>query len=550
MSPPGVRPRPLGAALAAVVLLVACRGAEPPPRPTNLVILSVDTLRYDALAHAGGPVPTPRIDSLASGGTVFTHAIAPMPRTTPSLGSLLTGLWPKRHGSREVGDPIREVPTLAELLRIRGFQTFAVSTNDSASPKQHLDRGFDHFVSYQDLLARHGDNLYRDLTEVPADRPGWASATTGAALELLGNRDPDRPFFLWAFYFDPHFLYRPPEPWQNGVTADRCWALYNAYDSKRDRAGEIFANVGGVASEAAEDCRRLYDAEVGYVDQQIGLVLDALDAEGLRDETLIVFTADHGENFGEGGLYFEHGDNAHDAAIRVPLVFAGPGIAVGQQDAGAVSLTDVVPTVLTVLGVPETKRPPLDGEDLSRRLRPGAGPSRRDTGRIVFSESASALWNQKVDEVVTGRDWWRICINGPRFTLCEIPKEAPGVFLLYDHELDPGLDHDIAAEHPEQVVALQALWSRWPLESARDRVARTARFKLIETPKLEGGYTRILVDLTRDAEEARNVSAEHPEVFRALGAALDEWTADIPDVEPRPYDPELEETLRSLGYIR
>ena len=532
------------AGLLAATILGGC--SEPAPR--NLLLISVDTLRADAIGASGNPeARTPNIDRLAAEGTYFTSAIAPIPRTTPALASLLTGLWPHRHGSRDVGDPILEARTLAEALQGHGYVTLAMSTNDSAGPKQGLDRGFDHFATYRQLIDAHGDRLYRDLTDVPPDGVGWASATTRRALELIDLAPAGEPYFLWVFYFDPHFLYRPPSPWQDDIDAERCWQLYEHFSEHRRQAGQVFSDVGGVATEAMDACRRLYAAEVAYTDHEIGLLLAALGERRRLDDTVIVFTADHGENFGEGGLYFEHGDNAHDAGLRVPLIFSGSGVEKGKRDAGAVSLVDVAPTALALLELPVPDG--LDGLNLSGRLRPGAGPGPEHRRRVVFAESATPVWNEAVEHVTTGRTWWRVCVNGPRYALCEIPNEAPGVYALYDHVADPALSEDVAAEHPEEVAALLEAWQSWPPESARQRVAQTAEFKLVETPLLEGGYEAKLYHLETDPLETIDVSAEHAQVFRHLRSQLAQWTADLPDPSPRLPDPELEETLRSLGYV-
>lgn len=517
--------------------------------PLNIVVISVDTLRADALGITGdASATTPHIDSLAARGTWFTEAIAPIPRTTPALASFHTGLWPQHHGSRDVGDAIGEVATLAEILNERGYTTLAVSANASAGPDQGFDRGFDHFVTYGDLVDRYGKNLYRDLTDVGPEQPGWATVVNEQVLNLVDEAPSDEPFFLWAFYFDPHFQYRPPSPWQDDVAAESCWQLYEYFEARRKLAGQVFSDVHGVASEALEDCRKLYAAEIAYTDFEIGRLLAALEERGRLRNTVVVFLADHGENFGEGGLYFEHGDNAHDAGLRVPLAFAGPGVEANKRDRGPVSLVDVTPTLLGLLGLDGLAQG-MDGIDLTSRLRPGGAPDRAARQRVVFAESATAVWNEAVEHVTTGRTWWRVCINGPPFTLCEIPKEAPGEFLLYNHEEDPGLLQDIASNHPEVVEELRAAWQHWPHESARQRVARTAGFKLVEFPLLEGGYEAKLFYLPDDPAEEVNVAGEYPEVFEYLHAALARWTANLPPMPERQADPELEAVLRSLGYV-
>lgn len=539
---------------ARALVLGACLGllgcGEEIPKPKNLLILSVDTLRADAIGAAGYPkARTPHIDRLVAEGTYFTTALAPIPRTTPALGSLLTGLWPQRHGSREVGDPIRkEVVTLAQILSRRGFATMAVSANDTAGPKQGLDRGFERFITYRDLIANHGDHLYRDLTEIPPDNPGWATVVTDQALALLRSTPSDRPFFLWTFYFDPHFLYRPPKPWQGEVAAERCWELYEYFQDHRGESGQVFSDVGGVATRALEDCRRLYDAEIAYTDAEIGRLLTALAEMDKLEETLILFVADHGENFGESGLFFEHGDNVHDAGLRVPFVWRGPGIASGRRDQGVVSLVDVLPTLLELLGVPKEERPTLDGVDLTPRLGSDA-PVRAAERRVVFAESATAMWNEAVRHVTTGRTWWRVCINDERFSLCEIPHQEPGVYRLYDHVADPKLSRDVSSDHPAAVTKLRAASTRWPPETARERAAHTGRFKLVQVPQLEGGYATHLYDLEADVVEEVDVSERYPKVRSYLLYELERWATTLPGAVERTPDPELEATLRSLGYL-
>ncbi len=517
-------------------------GSEETAEPTGILILSVDTLRYDVLGFAGG-TETPVLDGLAAAGTSFSHAMAPMPRTTPALGSLLTGLWPQNHGSREVGDPlVAHVETLAQRLQAAGWTTMAVSVNDSAGPKQGLDRGFERFVSYRDLLTRVGDDLYHEKSPSGPRGTGWATATTDAALRLVDESVADQPWFLWTFYFDPHFVYRPPAPWQDDLEAQGCWELYASYAERTHRGGEIFADIGGVASAALEDCWKLYEAEVRYTDHEIGRLLAGLETRGLLEDTLIVFTADHGENFGEAGLFFEHGDNGHDAGLRVPLVFKGPRVAAGRVDPTAVSLVDVLPTLLGQVGL-TTDSAAVDGEDLGLRLAPSASLP-PDASRIVFAESASALLNEAREPLITGRLGSRVCVNSETTTLCR----QHGELELFDRTLDPGLVDPQPAPATVATESLVAILDRWPAESARERVARTTRFKLIQFPRPEGGYRSELYDLA-GAGEGKDVSAEHPTVLEGLTAALEDWAAGIPRQVEREPDAELEESLRNLGYV-
>ena len=506
---------------------------------SDVILITVDTLRLDRLGYAGyAAASTPNIDRLASEGTVFTQATTPMPRTTPALASLMTGLWPHHHGSREVGEPRVAGVTLAEVLRHHGYETLAVVANSVAGPAQHLNTGFDRFVTPRQLQRRYGGRLAAGV-EVAADRLGLAEATTAQALSMLRDIPDSRSVFLWVLYFDPHLPYWTPS--SRPEDAPRRW------EANRRERGATFADIDGEASRALADCSRLYDQEVAYTDRAIGQLLEGLQALDRFEGAVVVFTADHGENLGEGGLFFEHGDNVHDAALRVPLVFRGPGIAVGHSDAAPVSLIDVAPTLLATLGLAADDLTSLDGVDQSNRLEPGAAAA---SGGVAFAESASALWDVAVAHVTSGTPETRTCLNGARYSLCSSAADASGVFGLYDHDRDPRLLHNVAAEHPGEVARMRDLWTVWPPGSARYLVARSPTHKLVLSPRLEGGYTRALYDLLSDPTETVDVAGQYPEIVSDLLARLDHWRFGMQPARTSMLDRGIDRTLRGLGYVR
>jgi len=538
---------PFVAALALCALaLVACRGR--PARPPDVVLVTVDTLRADDLGYTGGrDARTPNIDRLAALGTRFTSATTPLPRTSPALASLLTGLWPKHHGSLEVSEPLEHGTSLAERLRARGYRTVGVSANLAAGRHEGLDRGFDEFVGAADLKRLYADRLYRDGTRVPPTGVGWAQAAVDSAVERVDAVPLEQPLFLWVHFFDPHVLYRPPSPWQDQVSAPKCWALYKRYvDERPDLSWQAFMDFHGVASVAVDDCRALYRAEIAYVDDEIGWLLGAVLRRG--PAPLVVFTADHGESFGEWGVFFEHGEDVHDAGIWVPLVVAGRGIAVGRVDRGAVSLVDLAPTILSLLGMADAARD-LDGVDLSPRLLRGGAPAGERDRRVVFAESANVLRNPITHAILNGRPSERACVVGPRYTLCDWTAGRPIAPQLFDHVADPGLHDDVAARHPAALAELLAARRRWPPMTARQRAAITPRYRLVETPRLDGGYDRALYDVEEDPGETHDLAATLPEIVEQLAGDLERWAAPIPVRAESPPDRELERRLLELGYI-
>ena len=500
-------------------LLVGVAACAAEPTPPDLILVTVDTLRPDRLAA----VDTPNLDLLAARGTSFSQATTPFPRTTPALASLFTGLWPQHHGSREVFEPFHSGDTLAELLRGHGYATVGVTSNSAAGSRQNLDRGFEHFVDLPDREDVHGDRV------------------TQAALRLAGNAPAGKPLFLWVHYMDPHHPYAPPTEFPQ-PRAPRCRRLMDDTRAGRVTKGQMLANRDGVSEAALAECRQLYDAEIAYTDAQFGALLEGLSKLGRTEAALVVFTSDHGENFGEGGLYYEHGSNLHDAALRVPLMIAGPDIASRRDDA-VIRLEDLMPTLLRLVGVPAERVPRTDGVDVSARLR---GESVAANDLVALSESGSALHVESRREIFSGRARGRHCFNGPRFALCRSPGEAPG---LFDTQADPARRVDVSDRHPEMKRLLLEASHSWRPEEPRRRAARTASFKLVEHPLLSGGHRRALYDLAADPSEERDVSAAHPEVAARLAAALERWTATLPPARTPERDEQQLEALRTLGYI-
>jgi arylsulfatase A-like enzyme len=327
----------------------ACRGsssgpdrqsAPPDPAvPRSLLIVTIDTLRADrigAYGYAAGR--TPAIDRLAARGVRFDRAFAPAPITLTSHASLLTGLYPPGHGARHNGMRVAPgVGTLAEILKAHGFATGAFVGAFPLDRRFGLDRGFD---LYSDTMPRAPDG------RVQNERPGDEVVDAARAwLANLAGRE-QSPFFLWLHLFEPHAPY--------------------VADPARGPAGR---------SLPASD---RYDDEIARADGLVGRIVEVLGARAAS--TLVVFTSDHGEAFGEHGE-IAHSVFVYDTTLRVPLIVAGPGIQAGLVAAGAVSLVDVVPTVLDLLKLP---RHDTDGVSLRGTL---AGEAPEIRGREVHRRS-------------------------------------------------------------------------------------------------------------------------------------------------------------------
>jgi arylsulfatase len=515
----------------AVLAAVVGRFAAKPARRPNVFIISVDTLRVDRLGVYGHTAArTPNIDGLAEGGILFTQATTPLPRTTPALASLFSGLWPQHHGSREVAQKINDdIPTLAEILRRNGYTTLGVSGNVVASPRQGLDRGFDRFFSPAELkhIAARG--------------------ITKRTLDEVARMPADKPLFLWLHYIDPHYQYRPPKRWKDQPEAHPCRELMADATGDRWLAGEVHDNRDGRSEAALPACLELYDAEIAFADYHIGRLLGGLQEVGRLDDALVVFTSDHGENMGEKGLYYEHGPSVHDASMRVPLIIHGPDLP-AKIDDEAIRLEDLMPTLLAYLGIGTEDWPPMDGIDLSKRLLRRRGRPKKDEVPLAFTEGSSSLHANTFHRLRSGARGGLSCVNVGNYSLC---AERNGKRRLYDHEADPDLEVDLSDRFPRRRRQLFKVWRHWPPESARERTARTPRFKLVEYPDPGGGYRRALYDLETDPAETTDVTEDHPQVFIELRTALDRWTSSIEEGSPNTdRDEETLEALRALGYLK
>lgn len=307
---------------------VPSKPPKPPAAPRSLVLITLDTTRADHLGAWGWPhARTPNLDALAARGTRFARCDTAAPITLPSHATILSGLYPPRHGVRDNGTFVLppKVETVAEGLAARGYDTAAVVSAVVLARRHGLDQGF---RLYDDDLEAG----YAAGTEV-AERT--AEATTTAALAAAGKLR--GPFFLWVHYFDPHDEYRPPSRF-----ADRA-------------AGP----------------HRLYDGEIAYMDEQIGKLL-----AGLPKDVTVAVVGDHGEMLGEHGEE-HHGLLLYSGVRRVPLLLAGPDVPSGKTSDCLVRTADLAPTLLALAGAPVPQG--LDG----RGLLPL--PSRCD--RTSYSES-------------------------------------------------------------------------------------------------------------------------------------------------------------------
>ncbi len=301
----------------------------------NILLITADTLRGDAAGCYGNKIiKTPAIDSLASRGIVFDSAYSPIPQTSPSHASLLTGRYPTTLGTLDNGMVLGEKwTTLAEFLKKRGYRTGAiVSGYPLESNISGLDQGFD---IYDDEFTREVNGEY---TEKPAKE------VTTRALDFLKNKKTDsRPYFLWVHYYDPHGPYKPPPSFQSPYEGKTN--LFDAGETSGEVSIPEYQKFNNRSEPAAY--RSAYAAEITYLDKELGRMLEEVN----RKTTAVVFTADHGESMGEHSIYFDHGQNLYQENIHIPLIVDLPGMKSSGRFQRITELTEIAPALARWCGL-------------------------------------------------------------------------------------------------------------------------------------------------------------------------------------------------------
>jgi choline-sulfatase len=373
-------------------------GPPPPPAARHLVLVTIDTLRADHVgAYGGDRSATPRLDAIAAAGAIAPEASAHAPLTLPSHASLFAGRLPPALGIHDNISARRmpDVPLLAEVLKKTGFATGGFVSSIVLGAFTGLDRGFD--VYSDEFETQSGEPQLLSMVQKRGD------VVTSDALEWLARaraRPADR-IFLWVHLFDPHDPYEPPEPYASRYSG------------------------------------RAYQGEVAWTDELVGRLDDGLARLGMRGETLLVVTSDHGEGLGDHGELL-HGYFVYQSTLRVPFLVRGPGILPGTRLGVTLRLVDVYPTVLEMLGVQPPVAKELDGRSLASALRGGTQPEEAGT----YAESLVPLvhfgWS---DLRVLREGKWKY-IAAPR------PE-------LYDLTNDPGETTNVVAAHRPRVDAMR-----------------------------------------------------------------------------------------------
>jgi arylsulfatase A-like enzyme len=380
------------------------RGLAPDRTKPNVLLIILDTVRAASLSlHGNGRPTSPRLDALAGRSTVFDLAIAPAAWTLPSHGSMFTGRWPHELVA-DWHTPLSDrFPTIAEVLRAKGYLTAGFVANHFYTTRQSgLERGFIHYediaINPKEILRssllgqvavgilQHG--RYKFQPERSTHRKQADEIRTSF---LDWTREADhRPWFAFLNFFDAHKPYRVP-----------TGALNTASDSQKVDAG--------------------YEESIRYLDTEVGRVLDGLEQRGELANTLVIITSDHGEQFGRHDL-FGHGNSLYRDVIWVPLLIHFPSrVPTGLRVSRPVSLRDLPRTILDLLGVPDS-------------TFPGVSLSQAWSGSASYPDTALAELLLALDDVksVTKPPMYALVTQTHQYI-----RQSDGTKELFNFQLDP-----------------------------------------------------------------------------------------------------------------
>ncbi len=441
---------------AGALLLVLVLGLEPTgggearqaaTPAMNVVLITIDTLRANHLEHMGYSKPTsPLTRELAGRAVVFREAVAQYPLTTPSHASILTGRYVRSHGATGNAVPIHDSAVLlSEVLKNHGYSTAAFVTSPIIGAKYGFSRGYDYFV--EQSTGDFSKSSFSDwMGQLRILRVWWRfrgldRTTIAAERWLLGN--PDAPFFLWLHYITPHTPYSPPFSYERKWDTYRSRVVPSVRDLNQINTGEV-----ELTNEDIDHIVALYDAEIEFTENLLTRLLNALDRTRVRDNTLIVFTADHGESLYDRSFYFGHGKMLYDEEILVPLFFYCPGhVPQGRTVDEQVETIHIAPTILDFLGLPPEQS--FQGMSLMNLIEPG---SRDPDGAHVLHppEEKPAFSINHRSRMVRFHGWKYI----------EVDDEL-GTEELYDLMNDAGETENLVLTETARAAELRALLRSW-----------------------------------------------------------------------------------------
>ena len=433
----------LAVGLSGSILSNGCAGRRRDKRP-NVLLISIDTTRRDhCSAYGYKRQTTPNLRAFAEQGASFDLAYAPTSTTGPSHATFFTSLYPVAHHVVKNGLRLsEEYETIAEILNAQGYQTASVVSSFVLDARFGYAQGFtfydDDFQPSEATVIAQGKPWEGHRIEGAFDRR--ADHTTKRAVRWLEeHRNPDYPFFLFVHYFDPHDPYIPPESFVSRFVPDKYFPT------------SLDKTIGR------------YDAEIALADQEVGNLLKALERMGLKDDTLVVITSDHGEGLMQHGHLY-HGVNIYEETVRVPLIFRWTSrIPQGRLFTAPVGLIHLTPTILDLIGI-KPDRWSFQGRSLAASI---CGQTPLNPERPVY------LYRRHYKGENIGKIW----VKGEKFgirlgTLKYIEGQEEETKELFDLSADPQELTNLYTTFPKKAAQLASKLEQWRQKHAGAKPVR------------------------------------------------------------------------------
>ncbi len=397
-------------------------------KPVNVILITISSLRADHVGAFGYERDTtPCFDSFAKDNILFRNAFATSGWTMPAHGSIFTSLYPGRHGATHIDKTLDdEHLTLAEFLNRNGFFCAGFSCNPRLNREYGYAQGFDFFDDFSVSIMLESLALgIENVTDINKKRTN--ALINDAAIRWLQNNT-HKQFFLFVHYYDNHWDYLPPSPYDNLYDPDYDGPIDGTEISREP----LFSNPPDAAD--IKHIIALYDGEVKQTDRDFSELLKVIEDKGLFDNSIVVILGDHGEQFYEHGFTNHHG--LYEELIHVPMAISIPGLETkGKAVDSLVSQVDILPTILDYLGItiPESSR--------GKSLKPLIEGKTETVNQFVYTEYTGGAASDC------------FAVRSSRYKLCMDSKDE---LFAYDLLKDPKEQIKIApTDFPEEVKSLQ-----------------------------------------------------------------------------------------------
>jgi arylsulfatase A-like enzyme len=421
----------------------------------HIILISIDTLRYDHLGCYGyGRNTSPYIDKFAHKATLYKNAYSTAVWTPPAHASMLTGLYPSSHGvmgDKKLG---ASVPTIAQILQQNGYHTCGFVNNSQVGEMVGFEKDHSDFYEIWKGIEKHkaGKRILHKLASMFSHTDKGAKKTTDKVQSWISNRwDKKSPFYLFIHYLEPHNPLFPPKEFKNKFLSERSKGLRWKKTISKYRRNPLYHYLkeAQITAEQKDVLVDLYDAEIAYLDWQIGRLFSFLKKNNLFENTLVAVTADHGEHFGEKG-HFSHVASLYEQILHVPLVIKYPYQKKANLTEHRAQLIDLLPTIVAAADLDFVDSSEYKGIDLLNILT--------NNDRKLYAE-----WEGRVPEYIrynalkVGSKIYSFIKNKKRavyFRDFKYIKNERGADELYNLKMDSGENYNIIYQNAEMAEKL------------------------------------------------------------------------------------------------